>query len=37
MAGYQVHVAKPIEPGELLATIAGLAGRTARPAPVGSA
>jgi CheY-like chemotaxis protein len=25
MAGYQVHIAKPIEPAELLATIASLA------------
>ena len=28
MAGYQVHVAKPIEPAELIATVASLAGRT---------
>ena len=28
MAGYQVHVAKPIEPQELLATVGSLAGRT---------
>jgi len=26
-AGYQVHVAKPIEPHELLVTVASLAGR----------
>jgi CheY-like chemotaxis protein len=31
MAGYQVHVAKPIEPQELLATVGSLAGRTGRP------
>ena len=34
MAGYQVHVSKPIEPDELLATVAGLAGRT-QPASAG--
>jgi signal transduction histidine kinase/CheY-like chemotaxis protein len=28
MAGYQVHLAKPIEPQELLATVGSLAGRT---------
>ena len=28
MAGYQVHIAKPIEPQELLATVGSLAGRT---------
>ena len=28
MAGYQVHVSKPVEPGELIATIASVAGRT---------
>jgi CheY-like chemotaxis protein len=27
IAGYQVHVSKPIEPSELLATVASLAGR----------
>lgn len=27
MAGYQVHIAKPIEPRELIATVASLAGR----------
>jgi CheY-like chemotaxis protein len=27
LAGYQVHMAKPIEPHELLATVASLAGR----------
>jgi CheY-like chemotaxis protein len=31
MAGYQVHVAKPIEPQELLATVGSLAGRTGNP------
>ncbi|MBA3315602.1 MAG: PAS domain S-box protein [Planctomycetaceae bacterium] len=30
MAGYQVHVAKPIEPEELVATVASLAGRMTR-------
>ena len=29
MAGYQIHIAKPIEPSELLATVASLSGRTA--------
>jgi CheY-like chemotaxis protein len=29
MAGYQVHLAKPIEPRELVATVASVAGRTA--------
>jgi CheY-like chemotaxis protein len=28
-AGYQVHVAKPIEPAELVAVLASLVGRTA--------
>jgi CheY-like chemotaxis protein len=28
LAGYQVHIAKPIETQELLATVANLAGRT---------
>jgi CheY-like chemotaxis protein len=28
MAGYQVHIAKPIEPQELLATVGSLAERT---------
>jgi PAS domain S-box-containing protein len=32
MAGYQVHISKPIEPIELLATIASLVGRTGREA-----
>jgi PAS domain S-box-containing protein len=31
MAGYQVHIAKPIEAQELLATVGSLAGRTGRP------
>ena len=29
LAGYQVHVSKPVEPAELLATVASVAGRTA--------
>lgn len=29
LAGYQVHVAKPVEPQELLASVASVAGRTA--------
>ena len=28
MAGYQVHVAKPVEPAELVATVASVAGLT---------
>jgi signal transduction histidine kinase/ActR/RegA family two-component response regulator len=32
MAGYQMHIAKPIEPQELVATVANVAGRTAPPA-----
>jgi CheY-like chemotaxis protein len=28
LAGYQVHLAKPVEPQELLAAVASLAGRT---------
>ena len=28
MAGYQIHISKPIEPQELIATVASLAGRT---------
>jgi signal transduction histidine kinase/CheY-like chemotaxis protein len=31
MAGYQIHMAKPIEPQELVATVASFAGRIARP------
>jgi CheY-like chemotaxis protein len=31
LAGYQVHIAKPIEPQELLATVGSLAGRTGMP------
>jgi CheY-like chemotaxis protein len=30
--GFQAHVAKPVEPAELLAAVAVLAGRAARPA-----
>ncbi len=30
MAGYQIHMAKPIEPQELVATVASFAGRIAR-------
>jgi PAS domain S-box-containing protein len=29
LAGYQIHLAKPVEPPELLATVASLVGRTA--------
>jgi CheY-like chemotaxis protein len=28
LAGFQMHLAKPVEPAELIATVAGLAGRT---------
>jgi PAS domain S-box-containing protein len=31
LAGYQVHISKPFEPRELVATLASLAGRTGRP------
>ena len=31
MAGYQMHMAKPIEPQELVATVASFAGRLVRP------
>jgi PAS domain S-box-containing protein len=30
MSGYQVHVAKPVEPAELVATVASVVGRTGR-------
>jgi CheY-like chemotaxis protein len=30
-AGYQMHVAKPVEPAELILMVASLAGRTAAP------
>ncbi len=30
-AGFQVHVSKPVEPSELVVTIASVAGRTAQP------
>jgi signal transduction histidine kinase len=29
-SGYQAHIAKPVEPSELVYLVAGLAGRTAR-------
>jgi PAS domain S-box-containing protein len=32
LAGYQIHVAKPVDAHELLVTVASLAGRLARPA-----
>jgi hypothetical protein len=31
MAGYQAHVAKPVEPAELVATIVSLTGRSSAP------
>jgi len=31
LAGYQVHISKPVEPHELLATVGSLAGRMAAP------
>ena len=31
MAGYQTHLAKPVNPAELVAMVASLAGRTGRP------
>jgi CheY-like chemotaxis protein len=30
MAGFQMHIAKPIEPQELVATVANLAGRISK-------
>ena len=30
MAGYQVHLSKPVEAQELIATVASLTGRTGR-------
>ena len=30
LAGFQVHIAKPVDPDELIAVVAGLAGRTGR-------
>jgi CheY-like chemotaxis protein len=30
-AGFQAHMAKPVEPAEVVATVASLAGRTGRP------
>jgi CheY-like chemotaxis protein len=34
LAGYQVHMAKPVESNELIATVASLAGRTGQPEAV---
>jgi PAS domain S-box-containing protein len=31
LAGYQLHLSKPMEPGELVATVGSLAGRTSKP------
>jgi signal transduction histidine kinase/CheY-like chemotaxis protein len=31
MSGYQVHVSKPVEPAELVATVASVLGRTGQP------
>jgi DNA-binding response OmpR family regulator len=31
MAGYQTHLAKPVDPSELVAVVATLTGRTGRP------
>jgi CheY-like chemotaxis protein len=31
MAGYQTHLAKPVDPAELVAVVASLTGRTGRP------
>jgi DNA-binding response OmpR family regulator len=30
-AGFLVHVSKPVEPSELVATVAAVAGRTGEP------
>ena len=32
MAGYQTHLAKPVDPSELVAMVASLTRRTGRPA-----
>jgi CheY-like chemotaxis protein len=32
LAGFQIHLSKPVEPPELIATVASLAGRTGAPA-----
>jgi PAS domain S-box-containing protein len=37
IAGYNLHLAKPIEPTELIVAVASLAGRTGRPRPGSSA
>ena len=37
LAGYQMHIAKPIEPQELLATVANFAGRTSPREPADAA
>jgi CheY-like chemotaxis protein len=31
LAGFQTHVTKPLDPSELVAVVASLAGRTGRP------
>jgi DNA-binding response OmpR family regulator len=33
LAGFQVHVSKPVDPAELVATIASLLGRTGGASP----
>ena len=33
MAGYQTHLAKPVDPAELVAMVASLTGRTGRDRP----
>ncbi len=35
-AGFQMHVAKPVEPAELITMVASLAGRTGQPCPPGA-
>jgi CheY-like chemotaxis protein len=37
IAGYNLHLAKPIEPTELMVAVASLSGRTGRPRPGSSA
>ena len=31
LAGFQMHLAKPVEPAELIVTVASLSGRTSSP------
>jgi CheY-like chemotaxis protein len=35
LAGFQTHLSKPVDPSELIATVASLAGRTGRTSEIG--